>query len=159
LKSLGNELSLVVQFTEWLNTNYDALVKYASESEVSTDVLMQGVLDGIMGPRTGLSGAMMLHVRDLRVDVKQREVWRNGEYIREVRNKQLDLLIHLMRHAGRVDYREDILRDIWGTGWVGSNKLLDQHMALLRKALGPDRSYISTIRGYGFRFNTEGQVS
>jgi DNA-binding response OmpR family regulator len=73
----------------------------------------------------------------------------------ELSRKEFDLLAELMRHAGQVVRREDLMAKVWDTNWFGSTKTLDVHIGWLRRKLGDDPTnprYIETVRGVGFRF-------
>ncbi len=73
----------------------------------------------------------------------------------ELSRKEFDLLAELMRHAGEVATREELMAKVWDTNWFGSTKTLDVHIGWLRRKLGDDPSdprYIETVRGVGFRF-------
>ncbi|MBK5218564.1 MAG: response regulator transcription factor [Thermoleophilia bacterium] len=73
----------------------------------------------------------------------------------ELSRKEFDLLAELMRHAGQVVKREDLMSEVWDTNWFGSTKTLDVHIGWLRRKLGDDPAdpaYIETVRGVGFRF-------
>ncbi len=63
----------------------------------------------------------------------------------------------LVRQAGHVVTREDIMREVWETTWFGSTKTVDMHVSWLRKKLGDDAAnprYLFTVRGVGLRFET-----
>ena len=69
--------------------------------------------------------------------------------------KEFDLLRVLVRDAGRVVTRDQLMREVWDTTWWSSTKTLDMHISWLRKKLGDDAAnprYIATVRGVGFRF-------
>ena len=73
----------------------------------------------------------------------------------DLSRKEFDLLTELMRHAGRVVKREDLMAAVWDENWFGSTKTLDVHIGWLRRKLGDDPAqptYIETVRGVGFRF-------
>jgi DNA-binding response OmpR family regulator len=73
----------------------------------------------------------------------------------ELSRKEFDLLAELMRHAGEVVKREELMEKVWDTNWFGSTKTLDVHIGWLRRKLGDDPTdprYIETVRGVGFRF-------
>ena len=76
--------------------------------------------------------------------------------------KEFDLLERLVRDAGRVVTREDLMSEIWDVNWFGSTKTLDVHIGWLRKKLGDDpvdSRYIHTVRGVGFRFAAPEEVA
>jgi DNA-binding response OmpR family regulator len=95
-----------------------------------------------------------IRVGDLELDSAARVV-RLGEAPLELSRKEFDLLAELMRNAGRVVRREDLMSKVWDVNWFGSTKTLDVHIGWLRRKLGDDRNrppYIETVRGVGFRF-------
>ena len=71
--------------------------------------------------------------------------------------KEFDLLRVLLREAGSVVERDELMREVWGSDPTGSTKTLDMHVSWLRRKLGDEASdphYITTVRGMGFRFET-----
>ena len=56
----------------------------------------------------------------------------------ELSRKEFDLLAELVRHAGRVVTREDLMARVWDENWFGSTKTLDVHVGWLRRKLGDD---------------------
>jgi DNA-binding response OmpR family regulator len=68
--------------------------------------------------------------------------------------KEFDLLAVLVRNAGRVVRREDLMAEVWDENWFGSTRTLDVHIGWLRRKLGDDGHpprLIQTVRGVGFR--------
>jgi DNA-binding response OmpR family regulator len=69
--------------------------------------------------------------------------------------KEFDLLRVLIRDAGRVVTRDQLMREVWDTTWWTSTKTLDMHISWLRKKLGDDPAhprFVETVRGVGYRF-------
>lgn len=90
----------------------------------------------------------------VRIDVESHRAW-IGEEELQLTAKEFDLLRVLVRDAGRVVTRDQLMREVWDTTWWSSTKTLDMHISWLRKKLGDDAAnprYISTVRGVGFRF-------
>lgn len=97
--------------------------------------------------------ATVLRVGDLTVDIAARRAYVGGTEV-ELRPKEFDLLVVLMRNAGTVVTRERAMELVWDEHWFGSTKTLDVHIAALRQHLGengPDGSRIATLRGVGYR--------
>jgi DNA-binding response OmpR family regulator len=72
--------------------------------------------------------------------------------------KEFDLLRVLVREAGRVVPREQLMREVWDADWYGPTKTLDMHVSWLRRKLGDDAGqprFIATVRGVGFRFERD----
>jgi DNA-binding response OmpR family regulator len=109
------------------------------------------------GQRRGMADA--LEAQDLRVDVAARRAWRGDEEL-ELTTKEFDLLAVLVREAGVVVTREDLMREVWDTDWFGNTKTLDMHVSTLRRKLGDDPAeprYITTVRGVGLRLEDDGR--
>jgi DNA-binding response OmpR family regulator len=93
-------------------------------------------------------------VQGVRIDPEARRAW-SGDSELELTTKEFDLLWALIRDAGKVVTREQLMRDVWGAKWWASTKTLDMHVSWLRRKLGDDAhssKYITTVRGVGFRF-------
>lgn len=77
----------------------------------------------------------------------------NGEI--ELTPREFELLASLMKNAGKVVSREDLLRDAWGWEYLTETKTVDTHIKRLRdkiESAGYDPSIVETVRGYGYRF-------
>jgi DNA-binding response OmpR family regulator len=95
-----------------------------------------------------------LRVAELELDPAARIARLRGEEL-DLSRKEFDLLAELMRHAGHVVKREDLMSKVWDVNWFGSTKTLDVHIGWLRRKLDDnpnDPTYIETVRGVGFRF-------
>jgi DNA-binding response OmpR family regulator len=93
-------------------------------------------------------------VQGVRIDPEARRAWCGDDEL-ELTTKEFDLLWALIRDAGKVVTREQLMRDVWGAKWWASTKTLDMHVSWLRRKLGDDAhssTYITTVRGVGFRF-------
>jgi DNA-binding response OmpR family regulator len=64
--------------------------------------------------------------------------------------KEFHVLTMLVRDAGKLVTRDQLLKEVWQLPWHGSSRTLDQHISWLRAKIGADR--ITTVRGKGFRF-------
>lgn len=100
-----------------------------------------------------------VEVNGVRMDLAARRVTVDGREL-QLANKEFELLRVLMQHAGQVVTREDILSEVWNGPELKSSKTLDMHMSWLRRKLGGGtlrsaERRIATVRGVGFRFNSE----
>jgi len=125
----------------------DYVVKPFSGAEVIARI--RAVLRRAGHERVAPAGGR-LAARDVEVDLGSRRAWRSGAEV-ELSRKEFDLLAALVREAGRVVRREDLMAEVWDENWFGSTKTLDVHIGWLRRKLG-DPAYIETVRGVGFRF-------
>jgi two-component system phosphate regulon response regulator PhoB len=62
------------------------------------------------------------------------------------------LLSILAERRGRVQSREQLLRDVWEYNNLIDTRTVDTHMRRLREKLGPASKYLDTVRGVGYRF-------
>jgi len=72
--------------------------------------------------------------------------------------RELELLVALVRHAGRVVRREDLYRLVWGGQLRPGDRSIDVYVHKLRSKLEralPDRAYIHTHVGFGYRLSPE----
>ena len=78
----------------------------------------------------------------------------NGTEI-DLTPREFELLACLMRHAGKVLSREQLLREAWDWEYLVETKTVDTHVKRLRDKLetaGIDPAVVETVRGYGYRF-------
>jgi two-component system response regulator RegX3 len=90
----------------------------------------------------------------VRMDVERHVVTVNGEHT-ALPLKEFELLEMLLRNAGRVLTRMQLIDRVWGSDYVGDTKTLDVHVKRLRAKVEPDPAnprYIVTVRGLGYKF-------
>jgi DNA-binding response OmpR family regulator len=95
---------------------------------------------------------------EVELRLRTREVFVAGCPI-ELTTTEFDLLHHLMEHPGWVHTREELLERISGYSFVGDSRVIDVHVANLRKKIERDPSnpeHIRTVRGVGYKFHPEG---
>jgi DNA-binding response OmpR family regulator len=106
-------------------------------------------------PRDGAGAEeKAIRIGDLELDPAARIARLDGESL-DLSRKEFDLLAELMRNAGKVVKRENLMSKVWDVNWFGSTKTLDVHIGWLRRKLGDDPNrprFIETVRGVGFRF-------
>lgn len=95
----------------------------------------------------------------LRMDPEGRMVWRDGQEV-ELTPIEFDLLYALVRHAGRVLSREQLVEQVWGVEYYGDERVVDVHIGRLRKKIEEDPAepeLINTVWGMGYRFEDEAE--
>jgi DNA-binding response OmpR family regulator len=78
-----------------------------------------------------------------------REVRADGRVI-ELTQREFDLLEYLLRHAGQVVTRDELLEAVWGFLSPGQTRTVEVHVAQVRKKLGYPE-LIRTVRGIGYK--------
>jgi two-component system, OmpR family, response regulator RegX3 len=92
----------------------------------------------------------------VRMDVERHVVSVNGQDT-ALPLKEFELLEMLLRNAGRVLTRSQLIDRVWGSDYVGDTKTLDVHVKRLRAKVEPDPAspqLIVTVRGMGYKFET-----
>jgi two-component system response regulator RegX3 len=90
----------------------------------------------------------------VRMDVERHVVTVSGSAV-QLPLKEFELLELLLRNAGRVLTRGQLIDRVWGADYVGDTKTLDVHVKRLRSKVEPEPStprYIVTVRGLGYKF-------
>jgi DNA-binding response OmpR family regulator len=103
-------------------------------------------------PRRPGASLSMCRFGDLTIEPETQRV-RIGEAPIELSRIEYRLLSVLAAGGTRITTRAELLRRVWGEGWVGDDHLVDVHICNLRHKLGDDPadpSYITTVRGRGF---------
>ncbi len=70
----------------------------------------------------------------------------------ELTATEFKLLLLLAQRRGRVQSREQLLRDVWEYNSLIDTRTVDTHMRRLREKLGAASKYLDTVRGVGYRF-------
>ncbi|MEU3015901.1 MULTISPECIES: response regulator transcription factor [unclassified Nocardiopsis] len=95
-----------------------------------------------------------LEAGPVRMDVERHVVTVRGDHV-QLPLKEFELLEVLLRNAGRVLTRMQLIDRVWGADYVGDTKTLDVHVKRLRAKIEEDPSsprYIVTVRGLGYKF-------
>ena len=105
--------------------------------------------------RTPVAGSQQT-VGEMMLDPGARRVTVRGVEL-QLRPKEFDLLSVLASNAGQAVSRERLMAEVWDENWFGSTKTLDMHVSFLRRKLadaGEDPERISTLRGFGYRYES-----
>jgi two-component system response regulator RegX3 len=96
----------------------------------------------------------VVEAADVRMDVERHEVSVRGQRVK-LALKEFELLEMLLRNAGRVMTRVQLIDRIWGADYVGDTKTLDVHVKRLRTKIEVDPAnprHLVTVRGLGYKF-------
>ncbi|QQE51586.1 response regulator transcription factor [Corynebacterium urealyticum] len=108
------------------------------------------------GQAQGSEGSSnVLEAGGVRVDVDRYVVTVRGEDM-QLPLKEFELLEMLVRNAGRVMTREQLIDRVWGSDYVGDTKTLDVHVKRLRTKIEENPSkpeLLVTLRGLGYKLN------
>ncbi len=98
-----------------------------------------------------------LEAGDLRIDTGQRRAWRNETEI-DLTARQFDVLEFMMRRAGQVVSKREILDGVWEYAFEGDPNIVEVYIRRLRTRIDEPfgRAAIETIRGAGYRLAADG---
>lgn len=142
------------------------IVSALGETEDKVDLLDLGADDYLVKPfefaelaarvraaaRHGHRTARLLEAGDLTLDTRTRVACR-GDIKADLPSREYALLEYLMRHAGQVLTRQQILDAVWGFGFESASNVVDVYVGYLRRKLDTTDapSAIETVRGAGYR--------
>lgn len=118
-----------------LMARVNVIVTSNKKRDISTDDTEEIVLNGI------------------RIDTLGRNVYIDDAII-ELTAKEYDLLLYFVQNQGIALSRDNILNAIWGYDYFGEDRTVDWQIKLLRSKLGNYRTYIKTLRGVGYKFES-----
>ena len=98
------------------------------------------------------------HFEGLEVNFDARTISVDGKRV-ELTPKEYDLLFYMIQNRNIALSRARLLTDIWGYDFYGDDRTIDTHVKNLRNCLGPYRKFIVTLRGVGYKFDYEDDIS
>ncbi|MCY3989798.1 MAG: response regulator transcription factor [Caldilineaceae bacterium] len=111
-------------------------------------------------PSSGVDLSNLI-VGDLELDRSAHQVTLGGKTV-ELTPREFQLLAYLASRAGEVVPLDDILKNVWGTDWVGESQTVYVHVRWLRTKIEEDAARprrIHTVRGVGYRLTPAGKDS
>src|SRR5881409_764311 len=95
--------------------------------------------------------AERIEIGDLTLDIPRHQALVKGKRI-DLTATEFRLLTVLVKRRGRVQTRDQLLRDVWEYDSLIDTRTVDTHMRRLREKLGAAAKYLDTVRGVGYRF-------
>jgi two-component system, OmpR family, phosphate regulon response regulator PhoB len=102
-------------------------------------------------PEAQEAGEGQIHLGGLHVDKPRHRASFHGRVL-DLTLTEFKLAAILAERRGRVQSREQLLRDVWGYNNMIDTRTVDTHMRRLRAKLGPAAKLLDTVRGVGYRF-------
>jgi len=100
-------------------------------------------------PRTAANAR--LEVNGVTLDPATRQVAAEGELV-DLTTFEFDILESLMRAAGRVVSRDDLMENLYNRKATAFDRSIDMHISHIRRKLETRRNYIKTVRSIGYQF-------
>ncbi len=146
LSALGEEYDRIHGFELGVD---DYVVKPFSPKELMMRV--SAVLK--RSAKTDIATSDRFIYKGLCVDFSARTVEIDGERV-NMTPKEYDLFFFMVKNKGLALTRETLISKVWGYDFFGDDRTLDTHIKLLRKSLKDYANLIVTLRGVGYRFET-----
>lgn len=106
------------------------------------------LLERIYGKANSEPEETVTNIGDYKISKRQRTVFLGNEEI-QLTNKEFELLNYFVENKNGVVSREQILVNVWGDDYFGSDRVVDDTIRRLRKKL--DGLSIDTVYGYGYK--------
>lgn len=101
--------------------------------------------------RHGRAAESVIKAGDIEIDTLGRVVYIDKKRT-ELTAKEYELLLYLVKNAGIVLTREQIMEAVWGFEYYSADRTVDWQIKQLRSHMGKCRSNIVTVRGVGYKF-------
>lgn len=109
------------------------------------------------GSRTAPATTQILRAGPIEVDVQRHLASLDGREL-DLTAREFEILETMARNPGIVLTREQLLESVWGYDYFGDQRVVDVHVAKLRKKLEVDAAnprYILTVRGIGYKLDVK----
>ncbi|MNI48167.1 Transcriptional regulatory protein CssR [compost metagenome] len=110
-------------------------------------IRVKKLLERVYNTRDSVENGI-IRIGTYEVDETKRSVSEAGKLI-EITSKEFDFLLLIIRHQGQALSREQILHQVWGDDYFGTDRVVDDLIRRLRKKMHGLR--IETMYGYGYR--------
>ncbi len=157
LRSAGNKLPVLVLTARQEETDKVRGLKLGADDYVTKPFGLMELLarvEALLRRTIGAELQNLIQIGEVEIDVDARIVTKIGERV-DLAPRELDLLLALIEHQGKVVSRQQLLTDVWGHSGQVVTRTVDTHIAELRRKLEPDPAkprYIQTARKAGYRF-------
>jgi len=96
----------------------------------------------------------IIQIDNLVIDLAARRVFINENDV-SLTGTEYDLLAELVNRMDAIVTHAELLRDIWGAEYLGSNHYLHTYIGRLRKKLGEYSDLVETVPGTGYSFRSK----
>jgi len=157
LRSAGNKVPVLVLTARQEEIDKVRGLKLGADDYVTKPFGLMELLarvEALLRRTTGSELQNLIQIGEVEIDVDACIVTKSGERV-DLAPRELDLLLALIEHQGKVVSRQQLLTDVWGHSGQVVTRTVDTHIAELRRKLEPDPakpSYIQTARKAGYRF-------
>ena len=153
----GNNKNTPVIFMSARNEEYDRVVglelgsdDYLSKPFLPRELIIRAnkLLERVYGSKVEERKVEEINIMDYKINKLQRTIY---EFDREIQltNKEFELLIYFLENKNCLVSREQILNNVWGSDYFGSDRVVDDTLRRLRRKV--DKLAFETVYGYGYK--------
>ncbi len=106
--------------------------------------------DALVRRSAGKNINSVIECGSITVDTRSLTCYSDGKEV-ELPRKEFEILKYLIEHKNCVVDRNTLLDRVWGYDWFGNDRVVDNHIKKLRKALGSAGGQIKTLIGRGYK--------
>lgn len=114
---------------------------------------VQNLLERMSNPNLGLTTSGILEVKGIKMDLDTHRAYIFNEEV-NLSKTEFDLLQYFIQHENKICSRNLLLDEVWGIDVFVEDRIVDTYVKKLRKYLGENAKYISTVFGVGYRFES-----
>ena len=154
IKSLDNSDNCIILFLSARNEEFTQIAAYDAGAHdfVNKPVKPKILIKKIQAIIKQKNPTTINTKNEVRLDKPKHLVFVKDEKIKLTKT-QFEILFLLFNHSDIVFNREKIIKEIWGSDYYITKRNVDVQIRQIRKAIGSDK--ISTIKGLGYKFNSE----
>ena len=154
IKSLDNGDDCIIIFLSARNEEFTQIAAYDAGAHdfINKPVKPKILIKKIQAIIKQKTPTTITTKNEIRLDKPKHLVFVKGEKIKLTKT-QFEILFLLFNHSDIVFNREKIIKEIWGSDYYITSRNVDVQILQIRKAIGSDK--ISTIKGLGYKFNSE----
>ncbi len=90
----------------------------------------------------------------LEIDLEGHVIYVDGKQV-SATPKEFELLTYFIQNESKALSRDQLLSSVWGYDFFGDDRTVDTHIKMLRNTIGQYRKFIITVRGVGYKFDSE----
>tara|TARA_B100001113_G_C20976984_1_gene564354 strand:- start:25 stop:693 length:669 start_codon:yes stop_codon:yes gene_type:complete len=154
IKSLDNSDNCIIIFLSARSEEFTQIAAYDAGAHdfINKPVKPKILIKKIQAIIKQKTPATITTKNEIRLDKPKHLVFLKDEKIKLTKT-QFEILFLLFNHSDIVFNREKIIKEIWGSDYYITKRNVDVQIRQIRKAIGSDK--ISTIKGLGYKFNSE----
>ena len=114
---------------------------------------VRNLMERLNDPELGIKTSGVLQVKDIKIDLDTHRAYIEEKEV-SLSRTEFDLLKYFLQHENKICSRNLLLDEVWGIDVFVEDRIVDTYVQKLRKYLGKNAKYISTVFVVGYRFQS-----